>query len=189
MKLKEVLEEICKFLNWTCVDWKGELYFVDIDHEGTYNKYDLSLAAKEEMGVNSLIVQDIGFAGSGHSLDILPGYNKVTVKCNNYPVGKIFPEEDFKTLFRLGDKLLYAREFVKDNKVSRKVYFLPNEYKMYHYEPGITQNPVNEDAIRNMSLDDVELLYGAIPIKDAIMKWKRMETSGSQILPTTITKT
>lgn len=165
MKLKEVLEEICKFLNWTCIDWKGELYFVDIDHEGTYNKYDLSLAAKEEVGVNSLIVQDIGFAGSGHSLDILPGYNKVTVKCNNYPVGKIFPEEDFKTLFRLGDKLLYAREFVKDNKVSRKVYFLPNEYKMYHYEPGITQNPVNEDAIRNMSLDDVELLYGAIPIK------------------------
>ena len=87
MKLKEVLEEICKFLNWTCVDWKGELYFVDIDHEGTYNKYDLSLAAKEEVGVNSLIVQDIGFAGSGHSLDILPGYNKVTVKCKQLSGG------------------------------------------------------------------------------------------------------
>ena len=40
MKLKEVLEEICKFLNWTCIDWRGELYFVDIDHIGEFYKYN-----------------------------------------------------------------------------------------------------------------------------------------------------
>lgn len=128
MKLKEVLEEICKFLNWTCVDWKGELYFVDIDHEGTYNKYDLSLAVKEEAGVNSLIVQDIGFAGSGHSLDILPGYNKVTVKCSNYPVGNIFPEEDFKG--RIIDTYEYTS--VEDAKI-RNVMLLPDVYKAFYY--------------------------------------------------------
>jgi hypothetical protein len=39
MTLKEVIEELCKFLNWTCVDYKGELYFVDVDHCGDYYKY------------------------------------------------------------------------------------------------------------------------------------------------------
>ena len=165
MKLKEVLEEICKFLNWTCVDWKGSLFFIDVDHDGEYYKYDAALTEYEEVSINSLFVQDIGFAGSDHSLDILPGYNKATVKCSNYPVGEIFPEEDFKTLTRLGDKIANAREFVKDNKVSRKIYLLPNVYKMYHYEPGTVQNSVSEDAIKSMSLDDVEKLYGAIPIK------------------------
>lgn len=165
MKLKEVLEEICKFLNWTCVDWNGSLFFIDVDHDGEYYKYDAALAEYEEVSINSLLVQDIGFAGSDHSLDILPGFNKATVKCSNYPVGEIFPKEDFKTLARLGDKIANAKEFVKDNKVSRKIYLLPNVYKMYHYEPGTVQNAVSEDAIKSMSLDDVEKLYGAIPIK------------------------
>lgn len=97
MKLKEVLEETCKFLNWTCVDWMGELYFVDVDHEGKYYKYDLSLTAREEVNVNSVVVQNIGFAGSNHSLDILPGYNKVTVKCSNYPVSSnLFEDVDYE---------------------------------------------------------------------------------------------
>lgn len=47
MTLKEVLEEICKFLNWTCVDWKGELYFLDLDHEGVYHKYNGTLTEKK----------------------------------------------------------------------------------------------------------------------------------------------
>lgn len=44
MKLKEVLEELCRFLNWTCVDWKGDLYFVDVDHAGDYYKYTLDFS-------------------------------------------------------------------------------------------------------------------------------------------------
>ena len=32
MDLKEILEEVCKFLNWTCVDWRGELYFLSLIH-------------------------------------------------------------------------------------------------------------------------------------------------------------
>lgn len=92
MKLKEVLEEICKFLNWTCVDWKGDLYFVDVDHAGTYHKYDVGLTSKTDVGINSLNAQDIGFAGSDHTLDILQGYNKVTVRCSNYPVDTLIPD-------------------------------------------------------------------------------------------------
>lgn len=92
MKLKEVLEEVCKFLNWTCVDWKGELYFVDVDHTGTYHKYNAMMTAKIDAQVNELLVQEIGFAGANHALDILPGYNKVTVRCSNYHVDTLIPD-------------------------------------------------------------------------------------------------
>lgn len=165
MKMKEVLEEVCKFFNWTCTDWQGSLYFVDVDHEGDYHNYNLAMTSKENSQINDVAVQDIGFAGANHSLDILPGNNKVTVTCSNYPVGDVFPKEEFKSLERLGDKLTYAREHVVKNKVSRKIYFLPGVYKMFHYEPGTVQNPVSEDTIKNMSLDNIERLYGAIPIK------------------------
>ena len=57
MKLKEVLEEVCKFLNWTCTDWKGDIYFVDVDHTGTYHKYDSGLGHKVDARMNYLLVQ------------------------------------------------------------------------------------------------------------------------------------
>ncbi|MCI1681449.1 MAG: hypothetical protein LKI39_02710 [Bacteroides sp.] len=165
MTLKEVLENLCKFFNWTCVDWRGDLYFVDIDHTGDYHYYDITLTTKTNVSQNEKNVQQVGFSGSDHTLDILPGYNKVTVKDSNYSVGEVFPQEDTDKLTRLGDKITYAREYVVDNKVSRKIYFLPGVYKMYHYENGTVQNEVSEETIKNMSLDDVELLLGAIPIK------------------------
>ena len=101
MKLKEVLEEICKFLNWTCVDWRGELYFIDVDHTGEYYKYNLDLIQK--VGYIKPALSDIrkfGLVGSDHSLDVLPGYNKATVRTSNYPVGKVIPEETFNAVVK-----------------------------------------------------------------------------------------
>lgn len=51
MTNKEVLEEICKLLNWTCVDWKGELYFVDMDHQGDYRRYSSNLETWEPISL------------------------------------------------------------------------------------------------------------------------------------------
>lgn len=116
MKLKEVLEEICKFLNWTCVDWRGELYFVDVDHSGVYHKYNASLTDKVDISKNSLIIQDVGFAGNGHSLDFLSGYNKVTVKCSNYPVSQLIPNADF------GVKEMYDSYKTTNNEYTEEFY-------------------------------------------------------------------
>lgn len=97
MKLKEVLEEVCKFFNWTCADWKGSLYFVDVDHSGEYYKYNAMMTSHVDARINELPVQDIGFAGGNHSLDVLPGFNKVTVKCNNYPItSNLFEDIDYE---------------------------------------------------------------------------------------------
>ena len=130
MKLKEVLEEICKFLNWTCVDWKGDLYFVDIDHSGIYHKYDITLLTKADVSINTFLVQNIGFAGSEHSLDSLPGYNKVSVKCSNYPVGQIFPDEDLDKL-----KLYTSQDKQSGDKVTAKRFYYPDAYRLFHYSP------------------------------------------------------
>ena len=99
MTYKEVLEEICKLLNWTCVDWRGDLYFVDMDYQGDYRRYSSNLETWEPVSLPGVLnVQKAGFAGNDHTLDLVPGFNKVTVKTSNYNVGKVFPEEDFDKL-------------------------------------------------------------------------------------------
>jgi hypothetical protein len=129
MNLKEIIEELCKCLNWTCADWLGVLYFVDMDHDGEYYKCTPDFSSYTMVEGNELNVQNIGFAGSDHSLDILGGYNKCSVKTSNYNVGDIFPEEDFDTL-----QLLYAPEdVVVGKKVSVKKFFTPKEYQLFHF--------------------------------------------------------
>lgn len=133
MKLKEVLEEICKFLGWTCVDWKGELYFLDVDHIGTYYRYNMTLSDKIKSCINEKNVQEIGFTGSDHSLDILPGYNKVTVKCNNYPVNQMFPSEDFEDLKEIST----TDDITSDKKkVCHTIYLYPNNWNCLLFKDG-----------------------------------------------------
>lgn len=139
MSLKEVFEEVCKLLHWTICDWQGSLYFVDADHIGEYYKYSPDLKSKTgSLTLNELTVQDIGFAGGGHSLDVLPGYNKATVKTSNYPVGEIFPEETFDAVVTIGDRGQIYPEPINVNPIKRgdtmvRVSQTPTVYKTYAY--------------------------------------------------------
>ena len=166
MKLKEVLEEVCKFLNWTCADWKGDLYFVDVDHTEIYHKYDVMLENSIDERVNELLVQDIGFAGSNHSLDVLPGYNKVTVKCSNYIIGQILPDEDFNNLKELST----VDNTTSDNKkVCRSTYLYPNEWNCLLYRDGIV---VGNDMLPSIK-DVAPSLYGAMLMKYCIYEQEK----------------
>lgn len=157
MKLKEVLEEVCKFLNWTCVDWKGDLYFVDVDHTGIYRQYDIGLENKANTQVNELLMQDIGFAGSNHSLDVLPGYNKASVKCSNYPVAQIFPDEDFDRL-----KLYASQDKQSGDKVTAKRFYYPDVYRLFHYSPqGVDLSDEQFETYKN----NPDSLMGGMIIK------------------------
>lgn len=95
MNCEEVLEALCYFMNWTCVDWQGSLYFIDVDHTGDYYKYDPGMSSYEMADINNVTIQDEGFNGDGHTLDILGGYNKVVIKDSNYSVGEVFNDFDF----------------------------------------------------------------------------------------------
>lgn len=111
MSYKDILEEICRFSHTTLYDDYGNLYFVDHDYTGRYDEWtlvggSLSLTTADALFVGTQSVQDIGFGGSGHSLDVIAGYNKATVKTNNYNnADKVFPEEDWDKLSPLSIEL------------------------------------------------------------------------------------
>jgi len=104
MTYYEILEEICRFAHLTLCDWMGDLWFVDWDYTDAYDEYRISgntltLVKANSMRKKTYKVQDISFMGSDHSLDILGGYNKASIKTSNYCADeKIFPEENFSEL-------------------------------------------------------------------------------------------
>lgn len=166
MKLKEVLEEVCKFLNWTCVDWKGSLYFVDVDHSGTYYKYNAMMTSKADAQINELLVQDIGFAGGNHSLDVLPGFNKVTVKCSNYSVGQMLQKEDFNDL----EELSTIDNKTSDNKKAcRSVYLYPDAWNCLLYRDG----SVIDNSMLSSVKDIAPSLDGAMLMKYCVYEQEK----------------
>lgn len=97
MSWLEVIEELCKLFNWTINEWQGSIVFLDVDHKGLYRKYTPTLSSYVEIEIASLEIQKIGYAGSDHTLDILNGYNKATVKIDNYEIDQTFGlEEDLR---------------------------------------------------------------------------------------------
>lgn len=183
MKLKEVLEEVCKFMNWTCADWMGSLYFVDVDHDGIYHEYDVGMLSKVVAFGNELKVQDIGFAGAGHSLDILQGYNKVTVRCSNYKAVDTLPEETFDRLAVVNkiDTSYYDQPDGGSSKI-RILMLRANNYKVYRYyyawddyQDGSYKqgwNDISEKRYESMSAADGYRLAGCQILKRCDIKMK-----------------
>lgn len=126
MNLLEVLEEICKFTGWSCSDWNGSLVFSDVDHKGKSFKYSGDFKSFEMIDTETLNVQNIGFMGSEHSLDIVPGYNKVTIKNSNYSPDNLL---DFKIEY---DDLfpLNSYNFIDGDR------YKGNFYKIDQYNSG-----------------------------------------------------
>lgn len=123
MTCKEILEEISKIMNWTLVDYGGDLYFVDVDNlGGKYLRSKIDNDNWELVSIESNNVQLIGYDGDNHTLDILGGYNKVTIKCSNYPVGDALPDTSFDELSVLT---------TKDEKTAQSV---TGGYKVSHYK-------------------------------------------------------
>lgn len=174
MKLKEVLEEICKFLNWTCVDWKGELYFVDIDHLGEFRSHNPASFVWEGSSVTpeSNNLQRIGFAGSDHSLDILPGFNKVTIKTSNYPIGELTGDEEFEDL----ETLQTPEDLHDGDRVCHQVYMNPNKTEMLHMLPERTSqgDVIYIDDLKSYK-GDIGALFGAIPMKYCNYEMKKID--------------
>lgn len=160
MKLKEVLEEVCKFLHWTCVDWCGSIYFVDIDHKGKYSRYssDMSLKTGEE-SIPVKNVQDIGFTGSEHSLDVLPGYTKVTVKTSNYPTGDLDSSNEFDNLTLLREVDSYTPN--RDKASRKKIYAPESNLNLIQYTAG-GEVLDNLDGVGAL---DANKVLGALPIQ------------------------
>lgn len=166
MSLKEVLEEIMKLMNWTCADWNGELFFIDVDNEdGEYYKYTSEMSSYTQVQADGINVQDIGFAGNGHTLDILPGYNKASIRCSNYPVGDALPKIDFDDFEDIG-----TVEDSYTNLFRRFVWKRPNNEKIlmnafqYNYLGDKTPHPIDISKEKELfESGQKSQITGAIP--------------------------
>ena len=161
MNLKDVLEEVCKFLNWTCADWKGKAYFNDPDWTGEYLEYTPDFSSYTVISPNEINVQANGFAGADHTLDILGGYNKVSVKTSNYNVGEIFPEEEYSKLKSFAN----PEDTVSGNKVTVKRFYIPGVYKFFQYNEN--RNEISESELDSYKTKPDEII-GAMPIKRCV---------------------
>jgi hypothetical protein len=168
MSYKDILEQICRFAHLTLYDNYGKLYFVDFDYTDKYDEYDiesgmLTLKTANAIGGTDVSVQNVKFAGSGHSLDIVGGYNKATIKTSNYcSSDKIFPDEDWENLKALhitesGAKIDYcvnskfslgADKVTEVQCKSRCIWVKPSKWEPHFYKgTGTTEDGVKMSTL------------------------------------------
>ena len=163
---KDILEEICRFAHVTLYDDGGDLYFVDHDYTDAYDEWTLTdgtlvltKANAKTIGIRS--VQDIGFGGSGHSMDIIAGYNKASVKTSNYNnADKVFPDEDWDNLTALAIELSQCNivQVVKSGSTStynkivargRCIWLTPSKWEPHVYQgTKITEDGVDMSTLK-----------------------------------------
>lgn len=150
MMLDEVLEYFCRFFNWTLYDYEGSLYFVDADWKGEYFSYGEDLITYEMVTPNTVLLQDIGFGGSDHTIDVLPGYNKVTVKAINNVFDELVENEDLETLKENGyQSVSYDKLSGDDVKVVRKRFLIPAKWELDSYDEDTGEKQDPKDAMNN----------------------------------------
>lgn len=170
MMLDEVLEYFCRFFNWTLYDYEGSLYFVDPDWKGEYFSYGEDLVTYEMVTPNTVLLQDIGFGGSDHTIDVLPGYNKVTVKAINNVFDELVENEDLETLKENGyQSVSYDKLSGDDVKVVRKRFLIPAKWELDSYDEDTGEKQDPKDAMNNS--------FGSVLLKISEYggKWERSD--------------
>lgn len=179
MNLLEVMEAVCKFLNWTVYDIGGYLYFVDADWDGEYRLYDEALSSYTSVSGNEVMVQDIGFNGSdGNTLDVVPGYNKASVKSINNVFEEVIPEEPFDILEVIQTWEYNEGDFEDARRAVRR-FKKPMKWEMFYYDHYMNELTISE--IVNMEINSdvvgaVEVTENGYRVTEKDGKWVPKET-------------
>lgn len=99
MKLSEILEEICKYVGFTCLQWQKRLYFIDYQYLGENERLYVSYFSKSSnYGSNTISYLDNkititanSYKENGASISFEPIYNKVCVNDNMYNCEEFIP--------------------------------------------------------------------------------------------------
>lgn len=170
MNLLEVLEAVCKFLNWTVFELNGCLYFVDADWKGNYRLYDGELNSYTEVGGNELSVQGIGYNGSDtNTLDIVPGFNKASVKAINNVFDDVVKDEPCDILERyVQDDLVFTYKGGDGSHGVRKRFLKPMFWSLYaRYSDG---SIIPNSVVDGYSLTQLNSMLGAVLMQEADYK-------------------
>lgn len=171
MNLYEVLEAVCKFLNWTVYDCEGYLWFVDADWKGDYRMYDETMTTYQTVTGNAVTVQDVGYNGSdGNLLDIVQGYNKASVKAINHVFDDVVKDEAYDILEPI-DENYYIRTYNGDDGPHgvRKQFLKPMLWEVYQYRNGIDA-ALGKEEVYGMTPLQLNALLGALLMKEADYK-------------------
>lgn len=141
MTCKEVLTEILKLFGWTGTDWGGCLAFVDYDNmDGEYYRQNLlggSINGGYSQATSSThVIQDIGYDGDNHTLDVMGGYNKVTIVCSNYNISELVPEMDFNNdteIFETPSDIVIDISST-EKYTTHKMFLTSDKWELIHYD-------------------------------------------------------
>lgn len=187
MTYLEILEQICRFAHWTLCDWMGDVWFVDWDYTDSYDRYvlaggTLTMSQQNAVSRKSKSVQDIGYHGAAHTLDILGGYNKARIRTSNYSCGdKVFPDEDFESLPVLLDKRTEQTIHINIKRdgngthcdyrtvKGRVLYVAPNKWQPHVYiSTGKTESGVDLSRLRANTLIGAYYYNNGNPVVHAV---------------------
>lgn len=171
MNCFEVLEAVCKFLNWTVHDIGGYLYFVDADWNGEYRLYDETLSEYTSVSGNEVLVQNVGYNGSdGNTLDVVPGYNKASVKALNHVFDDVVKDEDYDILEPI-DEAYYIRTYGGDDGPHgvRKQFLKPMFWTLCQYTNASSPS-LGKEEVYSMENWQLNALWGALLMKEADYK-------------------
>lgn len=131
MTLKECLEEVCKFLNWTVTEYDGCIYFIDMDYIKAGKTSYTNILTSTTITLSSTInLRDIPSKGNSNLLSILGGYNKAIVIDSDYEVDSdiLYPELELN----LSGGELFKFEKTKDDTIYKKEYYNSN-LELFNY--------------------------------------------------------
>ena len=131
MTLKECLEEVCKFLNWTVTEYDGCIYFIDMDYiKAGKTSYTNILTSTTTTLSSTINLRDIPSKGNSNLLSILGGYNKAIVIDSDYEVDSdiLYPELELN----LSGGELFKFEKTKDDTIDKKEYYNSN-LELFNY--------------------------------------------------------
>lgn len=141
MTCKEVLEEIMKLFGWTATDWGGCMAIVDYDNmDGKYYRHNISDSriseSYEQKSVTVHVIQNIGYDGDNHTLDVMGGYNKVKIVCSNYNISELVPEMDFNNdteIFEIPDDVVINISGL-EKYTTHKMFLTSDKWELIPYD-------------------------------------------------------
>lgn len=131
MTLKECLEEVCKFLNWTVTEYDGCVYFIDVDYiKAGKTAYTDILANTSSALSSSIDLQSQTSKGNNNCLSILGGYNKTVIIDSDYEADKdqLYPELEFN------GSNIYEKEYDRDGYKFKKEYYNDSKFIFHTYK-------------------------------------------------------
>ena len=155
--LKDCLEMVCTFLNWTVTEYNGNVYLIDVDYmsKGGTSYIDLLNNNASTTLSSSINLQNLQSMGASNTLSILGGYNKAVVIDSDYEADgdKLYPEMNWISAGQTS-----SRSYNENNTTYVKYWgFTSNDLIFTHY----TYSNGNWNTTSSTDIN----VAGAFPIK------------------------